>query len=141
MPRLLNLVCVLAAALPAAGLAAAAPESEYDRNLISVVTLGRHGPFPTANCLIWANAEDFGVGPAQLGGMHGLTMNINLQPLPSEGAKPTSFAAGFAEMKARFPTAPAWILAAIEKNRPAIEAACAQDHPTPFKVYAISRRE
>ena len=69
-------------------------------------------------------------------------MNLNLQPLPDEPAKqPTPFSSGIAEIKLRFPTAPAWLLTTIEKNKAPIEAACAQDHPTPFKVYAVTARD
>jgi hypothetical protein len=143
MGRLLGLV--FAAALPvlaAAGAqAAAAPSSDYDRDVITVVTLGRHGPFATANCMVWANAEGLGVGPAELGGLHGVTMNINPQPLASENLKPTLFDAGFAEMKGRFPTAPAWLLSVVEKNKAGIVAACLEDHPIPFKVHTITARD
>jgi hypothetical protein len=141
MRRLLNLACALTPLLLAASYSRAAEDTEYDRQVISVVTLSRHASLPTANCLVWANAEDLGVGPAQLDGMHGVSMNINPQPLPSEAVKPTPFAEGLADIKTRFPKAPAWLLATIEKNRTAIEAACAQDHPIPFKVYTITQRD
>ena len=120
---------------------AAAPSADYDQNLISVATIGRHSSFPTANCIVWANAEGFGVGPAQLGGYHGLTMNINPKPMAAETAKPTTFEAGLADMKAKFPTAPAWLVATVEKNRAAIEAGCAGDHETPFKVHTITAKD
>ena len=108
----------------------------------SVATIGRHSAFPTANCIVWANAEGLGVGPAQLDGLHGLTMNLNLKPLANEAAvKPTTFEAAFADMKGRFPTAPAWLVATVEKNRAAIEKACSEDHETPFKVYTITSRD
>lgn len=118
---------------------AATPDTSYDRNLISVATISRHSPWPSANCIVWANAEGFGVGPAQLAGYHGLTMNINPKPLASESGKPTSFESGFAMMKAQFPTAPAWLLKTVEKHRAAIVEACEQDHETPFKIYSISK--
>jgi hypothetical protein len=132
---------LLAAAPPGASAAAAKPAAEaaleYGRDLISVVT-GRQARTPTGNCLVWANAEGLGVGPAQLGGMHGVSMNINPKPLPGDGMPPTSFDAGLAELKASFPTTPAWIVETLQKNRAAIEAACGEDHETPFKVHAIT---
>lgn len=118
-----------------------AAAQDYGRNLISVATPGRHAPSAqTADCVVWANAEGLGVGPAQLGGLHGLAMHINEKPLPGE-AGPTSFASGLARLKAEQPTAPAWLLATLEKNRAAIEAACAEDHPDPVKVYAITAKD
>lgn len=122
--------------------AASAPDSDYDRDVVTVVTLGRHSAFPTANCLVWANAEGLGVGPAQLNGFHGVAMNINLKPMPNEAAThPTPFAAGLAELKSKFPTTPAWLTAVIVKNQAAIEAACDKDHEVPFKVYTITPRD
>lgn len=142
MRRLLGLALIASPLLLGAGYAVGAPESEYDREVVSVSTFGLHAPIPTANCLVWANAEDLGVGPAELGGMHGISMNMNMHPLPSEGVKtPTTFDVGFAEMKARFPNAPAWLFKTIEKNRPAIEKGCAQDHQVPLKVYTITARD
>jgi hypothetical protein len=142
MRRLLIVICSLESLISAAGSALAAASTDYDRDLISVATIGRHSAFPTANCMVWANAEGLGVGPAQLDGFHGLTMNINLKPLANEAAvKPTTFETGFADMKARFPTAPAWLVATVEKNRAAIEKACSEDHETPFKVYTITSRD
>ena len=141
------LILALAAGSAAPAFAAkprakAAAASDYDRDLISVVTLGRHSDFPTANCYVWVNAEGQGVGPAQLDGFHGVNLNINLHPLANESAKqPTTFEMGLAALKAKYPTAPAWLVKTVEKNRPAIEAACSQDHPTPFKVYGITARD
>jgi hypothetical protein len=130
--------------LLAVGVAQAAPPaaSDYDRNVISVVTLARHSAYPSATCMVWENAEDLGVGPAQLNGFHGVTLNINLTPMANEAAKiPTSFANGLAGMKAQFPTTPAWMVRALEKNRPAIEAACDKDQPTPFIVYKLTKKD
>jgi hypothetical protein len=148
MQRFLIVTSVAAALALAAGSPAfaaakkAEPAAEYDRDLISIVTLGRHSDFPTANCYVWVNAEGLGVGPAQLDGFHGVSMNINLHPMANESAKaPTSFAMGLAELKAKYPTTPAWMIKTVEKNQAGIEAACAQDHPTPFKVYGITARD
>jgi hypothetical protein len=151
MRKSLIIACAVAPVLMAASLACGATksvhpgrgaaQSEYGRNVITVATPGRHGPSPTANCIVWANAEDLGVGPAELGGYHGVMMNIDLQPLANEGAQPTSFAAGFTELKSAFPKTPPWLLNTIEKNRSGIEAACAQDHEAPFKVYTITQRD
>ena len=103
----LGMTMAVASVALAAGDAAAAVDSDYDRDVISVVTLVRHAAYPSATCLVWANAEGLGVGPAQLDGYHGLSFNINPQPLPNEAAKlPTTFAQGLADLKARFPKAP-----------------------------------
>ncbi len=126
------------------GGAVAAPPaaSDYDRDVITVVTLSRHTAFPSATCLVWANAEGLGVGPAQLDGMHGLSFNINEHPMAEEAAKlPTTFDQGLAAMKAQYPKAPAWMVAALQKHRAEIEAACGKDQPTPFKVYALTKRD
>jgi len=140
----LGLAAPLALLASAQALAAAkkpAPQDDYGRNLISVAAAGlNETSAQTADCVVWANAEGLGVGPAQLGGLHGLQMHINLKPLPGE-AGPTSFAAGLARLKAEQPGAPAWLVATIEKNRAAIEAACAEDHPEPMKVYSITAKD
>jgi len=116
--------------------------ADYDRDVITVVTLGRHSSFPTASCLVWANAEGLGVGPAQLHGYHGVSMQINLQPLAAEsGQHPTSFAEGMADLKGQFPDVPAWIVATLEKNRGKIEAGCAQDHAEPFTIHKMTRAD
>ena len=144
MPNQLKLALIAAVSALTAAAAQAAPPaaSDYDRDVITVVTLSRHSAYPSATCMVWANAEGLGVGPAQLGGFHGLTFNINLTPLPDEAAKqPTTFAQGLAAMKAQYPTAPAWMVSALEKHRPAIEAACAKDQPTPFKVYTLTKKD
>ncbi len=143
--RRLHLTLAIAATLTvgvssasAAGAKAAAePAPEYGRDLISVVNGRQHAP-PTGNCIVWANAEGLGVGPAQLNGMHGVSMNINVKPAPNDSVPPTSFESGVSALKAAYPTAPAWILDALQKHRAAIEAACGADHATPFKVYAIT---
>jgi hypothetical protein len=144
MPHLSKIVGAVGALIATAGpaLAAAEADAPYQRNVISVATVSRHGAFATANCLVWVDAEGFGVGPAQLAGLHGLSMNINPKPLASEAAqRPTSFEDGMADMKTRFPTAPAWLLATVQKNRAAIETACEGDHETPFKVYTITAKD
>ena len=134
---------VAIAALAAASAQAAPPAaSDYDRDVITVVTLSRHSAYPSATCMVWANAEGLGVGPAQLGGYHGVTFNINVTPMPEEASKvPTTFAQGIAAMKAQFPTTPAWMVAALEKHRTAIEAACAKDQPTPFKIAPLTKKD
>jgi hypothetical protein len=112
-------------------------DADYGRNLISVVTPGRASAFaPTGDCIVWVNAEGLGVGPAQLGGLHGVTLHINLKPLPGEAA--SGFPDAMASLKASYPNAPPWLLATIQKQRPAIEAGCAQDHPEPLKVHSIT---
>jgi hypothetical protein len=144
MQGVLRMSCVVAALVAAAGpaLAAAEADAPYQKNLISVATVSRHGAFATANCLVWVNAEGLGVGPAQLGGFHGLSMNINPKPLPGEAVQqPTTFETGLADMKTRFPTAPGWLLNTVQKTRAAIEAGCAGDHEAPFKIYTITSKD
>ena len=134
-----------AAGVLAATAASAAPrESASDdltmgRDLISVSAANRHAQFPSASCIVWADAEGLGVGPSQLNGYQGLSMTINTHPLPSESV--TTFAAGIAELKARSPKAPAWLIRTIEKSQSAIEAECLQEHLTPYKIRAITKRD
>jgi hypothetical protein len=145
MQNRLKLALLVGAGLVAFGSANAAPApaaSDYDRDAITVVTLARHSAYPSATCLVWENAEGLGVGPAQLNGFHGVTFNINLTPMPAEASKvPTTFEQGIAAMKAQYPTAPAWMVSTLEKHRAQIEAACAKDQPTPFKVYGVSKKD
>jgi hypothetical protein len=116
--------------------------SQYGRDVISVVTLGRHSAFPTASCLVWANAEGLGVGPAQLHGYHGVSMQINLHPMAAESNQhPTTFADGLTELKSEFPDVPAWIVATLEKNRGKIEAGCAEDHAEPYVIHKMTRAD
>lgn len=138
---------ILALAAPAALIAAAAvaaPKSEavadYGRDLISVATPGRDAPqAKSGDCVVWTNAEGLGVGPAELGGMHGLAMHINVAPMA--GDTPVAFAAGLAELKAANPKAPAWMFAAIEAHRSQIEARCAEDHPAPVQIAKLTTRD
>lgn len=109
---------------------------DYGQDLISVAT-EQHEAVPTGNCIVWANAEGLGVGPAQLGGYHGISMNIDLKPLGKDGP-PTSFAAGLAGLRRRSPTAPDWLVKAIEKNQAAIEKACVEDHDAPMTIQKLT---
>jgi hypothetical protein len=109
---------------------------DYGQDLISVVTEQQEST-PTGNCVVWANAEGLGVGRAQLGGYHGISMNIDLKPLGKDGA-PTPFAAGLVALRRQFSTAPDWLAKAIEKNQPAIEKACVEDHETPVTIYKLT---
>lgn len=120
---------------------AAEAGADYARDQITVTASGREQTMPTANCLVWANAEGFGVGPDQLGGLHGLQMNINEHPLAAEEPHPQTFAVGMANVKAAVPTAPAWLMATLQKNQAAIETACAVEHMEPFKVYTITKAD
>jgi len=142
--RWIGASALAAMAVTAAAAARAAdpvdPTTEYTHDAITVATPGRHALVPTATCLVWANAEGFGMGPAVLDGLHGVSLQINLHPLPTDG-QPTTFAAGLADAKARFPKAPAWIWTTIEKTREAIETACGQDHDAPAKVHAIGAKD
>ncbi len=139
MRGFLKLVGVMAPLMVAG--AAFGQSVDVGRNVISVVTSTRHMLVPTARCLVWADAEDFGVGPDQLEGMHGVSMYIEPKPLPSESAQPTTFDAGLATLKATYPKTPAWLLKTLEKNKAAIEAACQKDYDMPFKIYAITQKD
>jgi hypothetical protein len=142
MRSLLKTMCVAAALVVGAGITDAVANSDDGHDVITVVANGRHAMFPTATCTVWANAEGFGVGPATLGGYGGVVMMINLHPLQTEGPEhPTSFADGLRALKTQFPTAPAWLLNTIEKNRVGIETACAQDHVEPFKIHTITAKD
>jgi hypothetical protein len=142
MRSLLKTVGVAAALVVGAGITDAVANSEDGHDVITVVANGRHVTFLTATCTVWANAEGFGVGPATLGGYHGVVMMINLHPLPTEGPDhPTTFADGLRALKAQFPAAPGWLLNTIEKNRSGIETACAQDHAEPFKIHTITAQD
>ncbi len=118
------------------------PTADYATNVITVVSNTRQAIPPTANCTVWANAEGLGVGPAELGGFHGVGFNINLKPLPSEtNPRPSTFAEGMADMKTRFPTTPAWLTEAIAKNQSKIEAACADEQITPFVIQKLTKAD
>ena len=110
--------------------------------MITAVSNTRNSIPPSANCTIWANAEGLGVGPAQLNGFHGVSFNINLKPLASEAnQRPSTFAEGLADLKASFPTAPAWLTEAIAKNQSKIETACASDQPTPLVIQKLTKAD
>lgn len=116
--------------------------SDYGRDVVTVITNGRQQSPPTSSCQVWANAEGLGIGPLELDGYHGISMRINLHPMPSGyGQLPTSFAVGLASLKADFPTTPKWLLRTVEKNRVAIETACADEHLSPYTVYKITKRD
>jgi hypothetical protein len=139
-----GIIGLAVAAALAGGIVQAAPQKKaaaepppYGRDLISVATPGRQAsPAPSNDCVVWVNAEGLGVGPAQLGGLHGLVMHLNEAPLPSDS--PTTFAAGLAAVKATYPTAPAWMVGVLEANKAAIQKACAADHPEPFVVRKLT---
>ena len=112
----------------------------YGQDLISVAT-EQYEANPTGNCIVWANAEGLNVGPAQLGGYHGISMNIDLKPLGKDAAQPATVAMGLAAVRRQYPTAPDWLVKTIEKNQPAIEKACVEDHDTPVTIYKITKAD
>ncbi len=118
-----------------------AQDEDLGQNLISVVTSARHLPLPSARCLVWADAESFNLGPDELSGAHGINFYIEPKPLPSENAQPTTFESGLESLSIDFPTTPAWLVKTLEKNKAEIEAACQQDHDTPFKIYTITQKD
>ena len=114
--------------------------SDYARDQIVVSTEGRSRTLnPTATCLVWADAEGLGVGPAQLGGLHGVSLTLVVRPLPGESAK--TFAQSLAEAKTAYPTAPDWLMRTLAAQQAAIETACGEDHPDPFPVHRITRAD
>ena len=122
--------------------AARAPAADYATDVITAVSNTRNAIPPSANCTIWANAEGLGVGPAQLNGFHGVSFNINLKPLASEtNQRPSTFAEGLADLKTSFPTAPAWLVAAITADQAKIEAACAQEQVTPVVIRKLKKAD
>jgi hypothetical protein len=135
-------LCLLGvgAAITLATGAQAYAQYDYAHDAITAIARGRHASFPSANCVVWANAEELGVGPAQLDGYHGLAMNINLHPLPGDGGA-TTFLVGMENLKRGFPTAPQWMISALERNRAAIEAACAKDSDTPILISRLSAKD
>ena len=147
MPRALVTALLLVTAITGAAHGAPKPKaaakadvasSDYARDQISVSTEGRsRAADPTATCLVWANAEGFGVGPAQLGGLHGVTLTILVRPLTGE--TPKTLTQGLVEAKVAYPTAPEWLLRTLAANQAAIETACGEDHPEPFTVHRIDR--
>ena len=125
-------------ALIPAGVALA--QSGYTRDAITAIAPGRHQAFPTATCTVWANAEDLGVGPADLDGYHGISFGVNEHPIANDGSG-VSFDAGIAAAKKALPKAPAWMFAAIEKNKAAIEAACAKDSENPILIRKLTAKD
>ncbi|CAN5218286.1 hypothetical protein BH09PSE2_BH09PSE2_07080 [soil metagenome] len=122
--------------------AAKAPAADYATDVITVVSNTRQAIPPTANCVVWANAEGLGVGPAELNGFHGVGFNINPKPLAAEtNQRPTTFAEGLADMKTQFPTTPAWMTAAIVKNQAKIEAACESEQTTPYLIQKLTKAD
>ena len=114
--------------------------SDYARDQITVSTEGRSRTLnPTATCLVWANAEGLGVGPAELGGMHGVSFTLVANPFPGESAKP--FAQGLAEAKAAYPKAPDWLMRTLASQQAAIETGCGGDHPDPVSIHRITRAD
>jgi hypothetical protein len=120
--------------------AAAWAQGDYAHDAITAIAPNRHGSPPTGSCTVWANAEGLGVGAAQLDGMHGVTVSINPHPAPGESS-PLSFATGLEVAKKEQPKAPAWMFAAIQKSRAAIEAACGKDSATPILVRRLTTKD
>lgn len=119
-----------------------ANDYEYVRDAITVATPGLNDPTPTANCVVWVNADSFGFGKAQLDGYHGITMILNLKPLASEGdVNPTSFDQGVALAKAKYPQTPAWIMKTLTDHKAQIEKACTENHAIPLKVHTFTARD
>ena len=119
----------------------AGAEYSYGRNVITVTASGRAHEPPTATCVVWVNAEGFGVGPEQLDGRRGLSLTINPQPLPNEADATMHIAQAVAGAKTDYPKAPAWLMRVVEASGPAIETACAADHLDPFVVRKITKAD
>ena len=135
-------LAVMLVLFSASGAAAAPSVVDYVHDAITVATPGRTFDVgPTATCVVWENAEGVGIGPAQLDGMHGLSMSINVKPLPNDSGVFTSFEAGLRSLKANAPHAPGWMFAALERNRAAIEKRCGEEHGEPFVISKITRKD
>lgn len=138
MPKSLQFgVYIAAVTLSVSGISWA--QTEYARDAITAIAPNRHAAFPTGSCTVWANAEGLGVGPSELDGLHGVAFLINPRPVQGEGG-PVTFESGVASAK-KDSKAPAWMFAAIEKNRAAIEAACAKDSETPILIHKLTAKD
>jgi len=140
MPPINNLAAFGALSLILAAPAAAFADSDYARDAITAIAPGRHQAFPTGTCTVWANAEGLGVGPGELDGLHGVAFSINEHPVAGEGGA-LSFDTGLAVARKSQPKAPAWLFTAIEKNRAAIQAACARDSQTPILIRKLTGKD
>lgn len=110
---------------------------DYGRDQITVASADRHNIyFAGGDCVVWENAEGLGV---KFGDLHGLSMDFNPHPIPGEQV--VRFETAMALLHRAYPDTPAWMFATLEKNRTAIEAACATDHPIPVRIYTLTERD
>lgn len=119
---------------PHAG-AAAGDAPEYAVDAITVATPGRDATPPSTLCIVWADAESLGVGPAQLGGLHGLSLTLDLS-----GPSGTTLDQALAAAKTAFPSAPEWLLSAVRAQGGPIARACGGAHADPVLITKLTSK-
>ena len=111
---------------------------DFAVNAVTVATPGRDDTPPSTVCVVWADAEGLGVGPAQLNDLHGLSLTLNLAPTGG-----TTLEQALVAGKANYPGAPDWLFAAVRGRAGDIAKACAATHAEPMlitKLTASDRR-
>ena len=147
MSRLWSALVLSGLALSSAANGAASPSDrqrrsdappEFAVNAVTVATPGRDDTPPSTLCVVWADAEGLGVGPAQLNDLHGLSLTLN--PAPTGG---TTLEQALAAAKATYQNAPDWLFAAVRSRASDIAKACDVAHAEPVlitKLTASDRR-
>lgn len=106
---------------------------EFAVNAVTVATPGRDDTPPSTLCVVWADAEGLGVGPAQLKDLHGLSLTLNLAP-----AGGTTLEQALAAAKAAYPGVPDWLLEAVRGRAGLIAKACAATHIEPVLIAKLT---
>lgn len=106
---------------------------EFAVNAVTVATPGRDDTPPSTLCVVWADAEGLGVGPAQLNDLHGLSLTLNLAPTGG-----TTLEQALAAAKATYPSVPDWLLVAVRSRAGDIAKACAATHAEPVLVTKLT---
>ena len=109
---------------------------EFAVNAVTVATPGRDDTPPSTLCVVWADAEGLGVGPAQLNDLHGLSLTLNLAPTGG-----TTLEQALASAKATYPKVPDWLLAAVRGRAGGIAKACAATHAEPALIGKLTASE
>lgn len=119
---------------PPAGAAGDRPEFAVDA--ITVATPERDAYVPNRLCVVWADAEGLGVGPAQLGGLHGLSLTID--PSTPNG---TTLEQALTAAKTAYPGAPDWFLGTVRGRAAVIAQACGGAHAEPVVIARLTARD
>ena len=106
---------------------------EFAVNAVTVATPGRDGTPPSTVCVVWADAEGLGVGPAQLNDLHGLSLTLNLAPTGG-----TTLEQALTAAKATYPNIPDWLFGAVRRRAGDIAKACAATHAEPVLVTRLT---